>query len=148
MDINYCLSLFYHPVTMVILGSIFGWLFVSYVWTPYISKKSTLGSSYKKEVFLRLDELEKSFENQYATKIVTNLLEGKTSFNPIFINYTMNILIKQGWSVYVYQNIAKTLDELVTLLEDSNTIVDKEKTKKGLLLLDILRIYLKNIKEK
>ena len=102
---------------------------------------------YKKEALLRLAELQISFKNQYSTKIIANILEGKTTLNPDFEDWKLIELIYSGWTDSVYTKTYKTLTKLETLVEDSNTTIDKTRTKNALLLLDTLKRYLKNIPE-
>jgi arylsulfatase A-like enzyme len=149
MNIN-IYTLINHPLTMVVLGSTLGWLFVSYVWMPYNTKKiaQNKANKFKIEVFLRLIELKTSFENQYSTTIITNLLEGKTTLNPDYKYWKLNALIYNGWSEYVHHNTNEILLKLATLVEEDDTIIDYEMSKKGTLLVETLSIYLENIKEK
>jgi len=149
MNLNNLTTLLYHPLTMVVLGSSLGWLFVSFVWTPLKAKSESKGKNnrYKKEVFQRLKELKTSLENRYSTKIIADLLEGKNTFNPDFKHWQLGALVHSGWSDYVYRNTYISINELENLIEESDTVLTAEKTKKGLLLIETLNIYLKNINE-
>ena len=147
MTITDILNIVNSPTTLIILGTSCGLLFVSYVWSPLKTRKTIKTNRYKKEAFFRLIELETSFENQYSTKIISNLLEGKTSLNTEFKNCELRMLIYSGWSEYAYKNTFKTLEKLENLVENSNTVIDKTKTKQGLLLIDTLTMYLKNIND-
>lgn len=149
MKTDFIFTLLQHPLTIVILGSVMGWLIVNHIWLPYEKKYLAQNKTkpYKKEVLLRLIELKKSFENQYSITKITNILDGKTTLNPHYKFWKLDILIRQGWSDYAYKNTQETLIKLVKLVEESDTTIDKEKTKKGLLLIDTITIYLKNINE-
>ena len=127
-----------HPVSMLILGSSVGWLFISFVWKPLKEKTCNFHNHnrYQKEVFLRLDELKICIENQYSSKIISNLIEGKTTIKPEFINWQLRVLIHSGWSEFVYRNIYATLSELEDLITQSDVIITKPDTTKGLLLLE------------
>lgn len=149
MSFKYFIHVLSHPVTMVILGSSMGWLFVNYVWKPLNEKTFRFQNNnrYQKEVFLRLEELKTGFENQYSTRIIKHLLNGKTTLNPDYKFWKLDALIQSGWTEYVNKNIQETLTELVKLVEESETTINKQKIKKAIILVETLNIYLKNIKE-
>ena len=134
------------PVTTVCLVAAFGGLFMRIVWIPY--KATTFNNKnnrYKKEVFLRLNELHLSFENQYSSKIIDHLLEGKSPVNPNFKSWKLDALIYSGWSAYAVRYCRPTLHELQNLIEESNITIHKDNIKKGLLLVDTLSTYLNNL---
>ena len=149
MTFNDIINVLNHPVTMVIVGSSIGWLFVSYVWKPLKGKTNRFNNNnrYQKEVFLRLEELKTGFENHYSTKIIKHLLNGKTTLNPDYKYWKLDAVIHSGWTEYVYNNTQETVIELVKLVEESETTINKEKNKKAIKLVETLNIYLKNIKE-
>jgi len=142
-------TIFYHPLTMVILGATFGWLFVSFVWTPLKTKNDTKNKNnrYKKEVYQRLNELKASFEKSYSAQIIDDLLEGKTTLNPDFKHWRLGALIHSGWSDYVFRNTYTSVNGLENLIDENETALTAEKIRKGLLLIDTLNVYLKNINE-
>jgi hypothetical protein len=146
---NDIINLITQPITMVLLCVTFGWLFISFVLLPYKTKIETMNNNnrYKKETFLRLTELQISFENNFSTKIIANLLEGKTTINPDFKNWKLTALIYSGWTHSVYLNTYKTVSQLENLIEDSNTTIDKTRTVNALSLLDSLTRNLKTIPE-
>lgn len=148
MNLNTLITLFYHPLSILIIGSVVGLLFRSFIWLPYKIKikEHNKKNRYKKEVFLRISELKAGFENQYSTKIIASLLEGKTTINPDFRNWKLDALIYSGWPEQVFQNSKKTLRELENLLEESDTSIGKEKIKKGLLVVNNLTTDLKKLR--
>ena len=150
MMIDNLTNLLDSPVTTVFLVVAFGGLFMHIVWLPYRATTVNLNKNnrYKKEVFLRLTELQLSFENQYSCKIIDHLLEGKSPVNPNFKSWKLDALIYSGWSAYAVRFCRPTLHELQNLIEESNITIHKDNIKKGLLLVDTLSTYLNNLPEK
>ncbi|WP_293872276.1 hypothetical protein [Flavobacterium sp.] len=150
MIIDNLTNLLDNPITTVCLVATLGVLFVRIVWLPY--KATTISTSknnrYKKEVFLRLIELQVSFENQYSSKIIAYLLGGKAPINPNFKSWKLDALIYSGWSAYAVRNCRPTLHELQNLVEESNITIHKDNIKKGLVLVNSLTTYLRNLPEK
>ena len=71
MIIDNLTNLLDSPVTTVFLVVAFGGLFMRIVWLPYRATTVNLNKNnrYKKEVFLRLTELQLSFENIFYNLI-------------------------------------------------------------------------------
>ena len=104
MIIDNLTNLLDSPVTTVFLVVAFGGLFMRIVWLPYRATTVNLNKNnrYKKEVFLRLTELQLSFENQYSCKIIDRA--GDTSKGTAYRQDTLSVFFKSffNWNSVNY----------------------------------------------
>jgi hypothetical protein len=110
------------PLSVLLIGTGIGWLFINLIWTPYKEKKTLKErqNKYKEEVYLRLGEVKMFCKTHGFGTGIENIIDGFITMNPEFKEWKILILIYLGWSEKLYEAVYNDIHLLRKLAFDKD----------------------------